>query len=485
MKLPRHVRLGGALGCVLLFSTLAARAWPFTVDDAYIVARYASRLASGRGYTFDDGPASDGVTGPLWLLPLWLAARLGGEPVLVAKALSLVASGAALWLVLRRAAAGVLGGPLSVVTGLLASLSLPFVSWSSAGLETGLACLCTTALALAAQRPAGGVREQLMAGTWAGAIAWLRPELVPCALVLLGALVRKGELARSARVCTPFLLAMGVLLGFRLLMFGHVLPLSAHAKPAVLANGARYLLDALATPRGLLVACLLALSSVRPVRRTRWLTLSVFVHALAVLLAGGDWMPARRLFAPLVPLLAWLSARTLLRLSLRRPWLACAWLLALLASSGLELARGLAESRAAAELQQTRGLELARRVCALPGPVAMIDVGLVGARCPQQRFLDLAGLTEPWLAHAAGGHLGKRVDPRSFEARAPAAIVLHSRDRPRVDEHKRVRWFAGYAVERNVLALPFVQREFEVDSLLEYTPRYHYVLLKRRVSRER
>ncbi|MBZ0115678.1 MAG: hypothetical protein K8H88_01695, partial [Sandaracinaceae bacterium] len=50
-----------ALGVVIV----AALAWPFTIDDAFVTARYAERLARGQGYTMNDGPPTDGVTGPL------------------------------------------------------------------------------------------------------------------------------------------------------------------------------------------------------------------------------------------------------------------------------------------------------------------------------------------------------------------------------------------------------------------------------------
>ncbi len=60
---------------------VGAAAWPYTVDDAYIVARYASRIASGDGYTMNDGHATDGVTGPLGLVPGVIASAAGLDPV--------------------------------------------------------------------------------------------------------------------------------------------------------------------------------------------------------------------------------------------------------------------------------------------------------------------------------------------------------------------------------------------------------------------
>ncbi|HVZ36591.1 MAG TPA: hypothetical protein VG963_29375, partial [Polyangiaceae bacterium] len=67
MSVSRHAP---AIFAVFALASLMAAAWPFTIDDAFIVGRYADRLARGRGYTYEDGIVSDGVSGPLWLLPL-------------------------------------------------------------------------------------------------------------------------------------------------------------------------------------------------------------------------------------------------------------------------------------------------------------------------------------------------------------------------------------------------------------------------------
>src|SRR6476620_712341 len=72
--------------CVLAVGLLA---WPYTVDDAFITARYARNLAQGFGYALNPGEISDGVTGPLWLAPQIAALWLGGDPIVTAKALGL------------------------------------------------------------------------------------------------------------------------------------------------------------------------------------------------------------------------------------------------------------------------------------------------------------------------------------------------------------------------------------------------------------
>ncbi|MET0285186.1 MAG: hypothetical protein ABW352_11980, partial [Polyangiales bacterium] len=174
------MRHGPVLGALCTLAALSGMAWPFTVDDAFIAVRYAHRIALGLGYTFSGGHASDGVTGPLWLLPMVAGARLGLPLLPLAKGLSCAASLVAVaWLVVRagRIARG-REAAWWVVT--VCASSLPLVVWSVAGLETGLATWLATWLVLAVL-----ARRDLQAGVAVALLAWLRPELAPFAGVLL------------------------------------------------------------------------------------------------------------------------------------------------------------------------------------------------------------------------------------------------------------------------------------------------------------
>jgi hypothetical protein len=442
-------------------------AWPYTVDDAHIVARYAARLAGGQGYTFQAGPATDGVTAPLWLGLCLLCARAGADPLSAAKVLgavtTLLATAQVVWCERRRG----LGRVASWLVASLLATSLPLVTWSVAGLETGLATLALAALAFSAPAPA------LLA---AGAVAWLRPELVPAALLLAGS--RKRALPLVA-ACVVGIVSVAT---FRWGCFGDPWPMTAAAKPASLAHGLGYLKDALRAPASLALGLGAALAA-RGSRGSVRLALALVVHGLAVLLAGGDWMPAARLFAPVVPLALIVVARALARLHLRRPALACAVAAALLALRAASLCTDLPVARTVAE----RGPVLDALAAALPegpGPLVALDIGWLGARVPGP-ILDLGGLTEPRIAYARGGHLDKHVDGAWLERTAPRALILHSSVAPRVDADGRVRWFAGYPVEQRVLAFPWVQRDYQVHGVFRYAEHYFYVLLVRRAARGR
>lgn len=467
------MRHAGSLVGVLVLVGLAAAAWPFTVDDAFIVARYATRIAQGLGYTFVDGVVSDGVTGPLWLVPLVLGVRLGLAPVTLAKWLSLVAGLVALAMVLVRTKRGSRGDRATWIAGLVACGSLSLVVWSVAGLETGLSTLCATWLALAttSRRPAhvGWLGLALFA------LAGLRPELLPLGVSLCLTLMLRDR-PRALRALALGLLGVFVVGVSRKLTFGHWLPMTASAKPALLQHGVAYLVDALWSPRAALLALLLAIAAIEGKGTTRALVLALAVHAASVLLVGGDWMPGRRLFAPTVPMLALAIALGTRRLVARRPYLSLTVLMLLLASSARELASELTVVREAGARRERELPALAAHVCAARGPVALIDLGALSLACPAQSFVDLGGLTEPALAYARGAHLDKRVDEAWLAERAPGLVLLHSREPPLVDEQRRLRWFAGHPVERRVLSFAFM-RAYRVQRVFAYAPSYYYVSL--------
>ncbi len=445
----------------LCLASLSAFAWPFTVDDAFIAVRYAERLAAGLGYTYSGVAPSDGVTGPLWLLPLVVGARFGLPVLAWAKALSCAASLVAAGWLAGRAGRAARGGEATLWVATICASSLPYVVWAVAGLETGLAALLVSWVVVAVS--SGRDRQ---AGVAVALLAWLRPELALFAGVLLV----------WCRSRAAWSLAAGgalALLTFRWAMFGHLLPLSASAKPASLGHGLAYLGTSLREPRGLVLALLFALACVRGGRVTRMLGAAVAAHALAVLLAGGDWMPARRLFVPIVPVFALVLARGL------RAWRHGPLALVVVVALGVrEWSAELPAIREAGARRERMEPQLASAICRR-GAIALIDIGVIGASCPAQDIIDLGGLTTAAVAYAPGGHLDKRIEEAWLYAQHPVALVLHSRERPRVDDQERLRWFAGYPVERRVLGFAFA-RGFRVREVIEYAPSYFYVVLSPR-----
>jgi hypothetical protein len=457
-----------------LLALTYAWAYPYTVDDAYIVTRYAERLAHGKGYTFNDGPQTDGVTSPLWLAMAALAEWSGMGGLVGQKVAGMAASGAAIVHVLRHVHGRSCGRYFTWATGALLLTSAPALAWAVAGLETGVAMLAATVLAVEATR--GPHRAGWRACGALFFVPWLRPELVPFAWVLgLCCLHRDGP----ARIAGGGLLGLASVALFRFLFFGHVLPMTASAKPALGVHGLVYAWESIASLPALLMA-LVALLGLRE-RRIGRLGWALAAHGLAVVIAGGDWMPAARLFVPVIPCAALLAGRGLGHFSMRHARMGAAAWTALLGVRVLGATLDLSRARHAGTLRSARVPALMAELPEDARTLAALDVGLLGHLFPG-RIIDLGGLTEPAVAYAGGGHLAKRIDADWLIAQDIDVMVLHSNQEPRVDGNGRLRWFAGYPVERRVVSLAWVQTEFRVKHVFRYDDQYFYVVLARRAE---
>ncbi|HMI90600.1 MAG TPA: hypothetical protein VK509_04515, partial [Polyangiales bacterium] len=220
-------------------SGVALLAWPYTVDDAFIVARYARNIASGAGYGMNAGTRSDGVTGPLWLAPQVIAVHAGLEPVMIAKLLGALCVATAIWLLLRDMTARALGSRAVAPALALIAFSPSLGTAGVSGLETGAATLLLTLAALAATRRPSADAWTL--GACVAALAWLRPELALACGVLLGGAALRDRRAGAIAVVLA-LAGVAALIAWRWLLFDDWLPLSARAKTGPLAYGARYTL---------------------------------------------------------------------------------------------------------------------------------------------------------------------------------------------------------------------------------------------------
>jgi arabinofuranosyltransferase len=453
---------------------VGAAAWPYTVDDAFITARYARNLATGLGYGMNPHQPDDGVTGPLWLVPGVLASLLGADPVAVAKGCGLGCAVLATWLALRRLRQRARGGAAAGVAAVLLLCSPSLGTWAVAGLETGAATLLLTGAVLAATRrprPDGW-----LLGACIGLLAWLRPELVLSCAVLLGHVALRQRDATLRASCVAGLGAASAL-GFRALAFGHWLPLALEAKAGTLEQGLRYTAQSvlLATSLAGLWLCYLGVRRGRGDDRA--VGLALLAQLVAVVLAGGDWMPGYRLLVPLLPSYATLAGVGAARGFARRPWLGAVAVALACAVPGFDLATRIPELQGSA-LARERAEPLVVWLHAHARRVALVDVGYLGYRSGVE-VVDLAGLTDARIARMPGGHLSKRVDPAYFAARGPDAIVLHSASPPSLDAQGRLRGFAGFAVEHWVAAMPFVRANYTLDHVLRYAPRYYYLVLRR------
>lgn len=439
----------------------------FTVDDAFIPARYAAHLASGAGYRFNvGGPVTDGVT-PLPFAPILALFAPHGDVIATWKAARFF--GAICWL----AAAFLLGAkawrsghhvarfaPLVVVVG-----SGPLAAWSVAGLETGPVLLLAT-LAVTAESAVVGAAA-------AGLAAAFRPEMAVFAGVLG---VGRSFERRDGDRALPVLLAVtpwAVVYGLRTVFFGRGAPLSLLAKPSDLRHGINYVVAGLILGGAPIVAWApLRLVTDGPLLRARWLVIAAFGHFAAVAMAGGDWMPLSRLLVPAFPALVVVGCGVA-----ERAGVAATALRTLLAAAAMAfaLSRVGADARGVVAVRNEL-IDQAIPTLAARHGVAALDIGWVSA-ATHGTVIDLAGLTDPAIAALPGGHTSKRVTAALLDVRGADTLVLLRRAGA-TEEEPDGGPFAR-SVEVRLSEDEWIQTHFVKHGTLKSGPLEYVVLFRR------
>ena len=405
-----------ALAFTLASVAGSAIMWGFVVDDAFIPIRYARHLATGAGYRFNaSGPSTDGVTPLPWAFLLYplahgTAVQVLGRVKVAGVLLQAVAAA------LVGARVGTLGERVAAKAAAAALwlVCLPLAAWGPSGMETPLATALCAACVFYMYSPRH-------AAVWAGLAAAIRPELLPWALVVGGGLAIAAK--RPARVvATAALLAIvpfAVCTLARAIAFGRAGPLAVMAKPSDLAHGFVYA-EAALLAAGLPLTLLAPLALRRASPQAKVLAAAFFVHVLAVIAAGGDWMPYARLLVPVLP-----SLLVVLVEVARVSPLWSFWTRTALAGA-LALDVFVMAGPAGRHVMKDR-LELIGRARTLLAPskkIAATDVGWVSA-ATEADIVDLAGLTDPDFAALPGGHTSKRADVSMLLDRGVDTIILY------------------------------------------------------------
>jgi hypothetical protein len=310
-----------------------------TVDDVFIFLRTARNLADHGALAFNvavgqgaaEGARVEGTSSVVWTLLLALGCRLGARGLHAAKLGSLVAAAlvpTVCALAVRRATPGRTLA-LAVPAAALA-FDADFATWATSGMDTPLWALsCVVCVALA-ERP----RAAALA---LGALAWVRPEGPLLAAFGVAALARDGRAAwRLAGLsAVPLVVLTAARLGYFHALVPNTFWAKMNAADGKDFTGAGYLASALLRRPMLLLVVPAAGLFVRTVR-TRATARVAIALLLATLvfagLAGGDWMPGRRLLVPALPLAAIAAGVTLALVPFR---LALATAVVLCAEGGL------------------------------------------------------------------------------------------------------------------------------------------------------
>ncbi len=477
-------RVIAALTGMLLAAIVPLALRGFTVDDALISCRYAHHLATGAGYRFNVGePSTDGVTPLPWP---WILAVFSRSSTLAsltaAKTIGLVAwlfAMSRLSIYVDALARRKVDWPQLAV--IVAAATPALGAWAVSGMETGLA----TALATLSVVSVGSLRARAFGAALAGIACTLRPELVPWAFVTALGHARCSFIESTAAPLDSSSLARR-LVGFgslatlpfagisllRLAAFGSAAPLAVLAKPSDLHHGWVYVAAGVILT-GPFAAVLAPVAWRRMPAWPRWLLGAALAHLGAVAVAGGDWMPLSRLLVPILPSLAIVFAHTAV--------VATAWSTLLrwtLCAAGQVFVFWRVGPQAAGVMRQRSALIEQLRDHLRPADrVAALDVGWVGASF-DGTVIDLAGVTDPWVAALPGGHTTKAIPSRLLADRGATVLVLQLDEGMTAERSWRDGEFAR-GVERRVASQPWTRAHFELAGELRGSERLRYALLVR------
>jgi hypothetical protein len=222
----------------------------------------------------------------------------------------------------------------------------------------------------------------------------------------------------AAIAAAPFAMVAAI----RGVSFGRMAPLAVLAKPSDLAHGLTYAGAAAVV----VLTPILVMAPLTMVRRSgvgiaRVVVLAFCAHVMAVVAAGGDWMPYARLMVPVAPSLV--IAFVVLARESRIAWSAARLAAALVL--GVLLAHEAAPAGRGVHGDRADLVARARPALGDSKVVAALDIGWVSA-ATDARIVDLAGLTDPSIALLPGGHTSKRVDASMLLDRGVDTVVVYS-----------------------------------------------------------
>ena len=301
------------------FAALLALFFPFTAEDAWIVARYARNAVEHGELAFNRGEYVNALTSPLDALLRIVLHALTPAPILAHKLCAIAFSGLALGIgvyILRP-------DTVAQATFLaLSALSAPFALWTLGGLETPLLALLVTLFTACLWR--AGHERLYLAALLAGLAFLARHDSVLFTAPALIWALRGQPLPRWIGVALVAELLPVAWLVFALIYFHDPLPTSFHLKGPgtvglTLGYNALYLLDfllqsgfalvmvaAFALAQGRLIVPHLA--STLGVRAGLWIGVAIAVAVYGLLVATAHMMFSFRLFMPYLPVIALLVA---------------------------------------------------------------------------------------------------------------------------------------------------------------------------------
>jgi arabinofuranosyltransferase len=283
---------------------LARNAW--LCEDAFITYRVVDNWTHGYGMRWNTAERVQVYTHPLWMMLVAALNFVARDVYFAATVLSMVCSGAAVWLLLSRAMTSTAQCLVAIV---LVTFSKAFVDFSTSGLENPLSHLLLLLFFLEYLKPESKRSFRKMI-RWTALVLVTRMDLVWLLLPALAHATWKGRTWRWRH--WPSWLWLWPFLGwetFSLLYYGFLFPNSAYAKltvhlplRALLSQGLLYLLNSLAwDPLTLFAMTALVAVGFARVARDRapaMVSLGIVLYLVYLVRVGGDYMSGRFLSTP-------------------------------------------------------------------------------------------------------------------------------------------------------------------------------------------
>lgn len=306
----------GVLAAIFIFCMLALSFNGYSTDDAYISYRYAQNLATGHGLVFNiDQVPVEGYTNFLWTillaaigfvrLPIPATAEFLG---IIAALLLLILTG--VWANRQRIFTTRFSGSIPM---LLLACVPSIALWSTSGMETLMFTMLliagTVLISIEERKEWIGI----MSGLLFAFAALTRPEgiLIGFLIIVLSFIEGREWSMRFAFFIVRlglFLLPPVLHIIWRKSYYGHWFPNTFYAKTSagseLIGAGLSYLQGFL-LQGGLILLLLTALGIfIRPRIEGIWtILITSTIYVAYVVWVGGDWMPANRMFVPIIPFL--------------------------------------------------------------------------------------------------------------------------------------------------------------------------------------
>jgi arabinofuranosyltransferase len=283
---------------------LARNAW--LCEDAFITYRVVDNWTHGHGLRWNTDERVQVYTHPLWMMLVAALHFVARDVYFAATVVSLLCSGAAVWLLLSRAMTSTTQCLVAIV---LVTFSKAFVDFSTSGLENPLSHLLLLLFFLEYLKPESKRSFRKMV-RWTAFVLITRMDLVWLVLPALAHVTWRGRTWRWRH--WRHWLWLWPFFGwetFSLLYYGFLFPNSAYAKltvhlplRALFSQGLLYLLNSLAwdplTLFAMTALMAVGLSRLARDRAPAMLSLGIVLYLLYVVRVGGDYMSGRFLTTP-------------------------------------------------------------------------------------------------------------------------------------------------------------------------------------------